>query len=206
MHEEHNETQKNDNDVSDEVLLDIDEEIEVSPKDPLAEELDQERKKASDFFDRLQRLQAEFENYRKRMDGLILDARKFAGEEILLKFLEIYDNILRALDVDFQKDPVAARNGIEAIEKQFEKILLTEDVRPIESLGKEFDPYYHHALNSKSDTGKPDGTILDEYQRGYMYKEKVLRPSIVCVNRHAPQPAEETENSETTTEQDENGE
>ncbi len=206
MHEEHNETQNNDNDVSDEVLLDIDEEIEESQKDPLAKELDQERKKASDFFDRLQRLQAEFENYRKRMDGLILDARKFAGEEILLKFLEIYDNILRALDVDFQKDPVAARNGIEAIEKQFEKILLTEDVRPIESLGKEFDPYYHHALNSKSDAGKPDGIILDEYQRGYMYKEKVLRPSIVCVNRHASQPAEETENSETTTEQDENGE
>ena len=112
MQEEHNETHTEGNGVSDEVLLDIEEDVEEIPQDTLA--LEQE--KSNDLFDRLQRLQAEFDNYRKRMDNRILEARKFATEEILLKFLDIYDNFIRALDVDFETDPTSAKQGIEAIQ------------------------------------------------------------------------------------------
>ena len=205
MHEEHNKTQNEDNDVSDEVLLDIEEDIELITPDPLAKKIDEECEKSKDLFDQLQRLQAEFENYRKRMDNRIFKARKFASEEILLKFLDIYDNLLRAQDMDFETDPISAKKGIDAIMQQFNKTLLAEEVRPIESIGKIFDPYYQHAVNRVSDLDKPDGVILEEYQRGYMLKEKVLRPAVVCVNRHETHSAQENDN-ESEIKTDESGE
>ena len=202
MQEEHNETQNEDNDVSDEVLLDIEVDVEETPQDPIA--LEQE--KSNDLFDRLQRLQAEFDNYRKRMDSRILEARKFAGEDILLKFLDIYDNFLRALDMDFETDPASAKKGIEAIQQQFDKTLLLEGISPIDSVGKIFDPYYQHAVNRVSDPDKPDGIILEEYQRGYMLNEKVLRPAVVSVNHHESQPTPNNDDNESETKLDENGE
>ncbi|MHA1136495.1 MAG: nucleotide exchange factor GrpE [Candidatus Thorarchaeota archaeon] len=202
MQEEHNETQSENNGKSDEVLLDIEEEIEEIPKDPLV--LEQE--KSDELVDRLQRLQAEFDNYRKRMDNRILESRKFASEEILLKFLDIYDNFLRALDMDFETDPTSAKKGIEAIQQQFDKTLLLEGVSPIDSVGKLFDPYYQHAVNRVNDPEKPDGIIVEEYQRGYMLKEKVLRPAVVSVNHHESQPTVENDDDESETQLDENGE
>ena len=206
MHEEHNNTQNEDNDVSDEVLFDIEEDVELITQDPLATKLDEECAKSKDLFDQLQRLQAEFENYRKRMDNRIFEARKFASEEILLKFLDIYDNLLRAQEMDFETDPVSAMKGIKAIMQQFDKTLHAEEVRPIESIGKVFDPYYQHAVNRVSDLDKPDGVILEEYQRGYMLKEKVLRPAVVCVNRHETHSTQENDDNESEIKIDENGE
>jgi len=206
MHEEHNKTQNKDNDVSDEVLLDIEEDVELITQDPLAKKFDEECEKSKDLFDQLQRLQAEFENYRKRMDNRIFEARKFASEEILLKFIDIYDNLLRAQDMDFETDPVSARKGIDAIMQQFNKTLLAEEVRPIESIGKVFDPYYQHAVNRVSDLDKPEGIILEEYQRGYMLKDKVLRPAVVCVNHHETHSAQENDDNESELKEDENGE
>jgi molecular chaperone GrpE len=170
-------------DLSDEDLEE-DDFIELSPDDPILSQLDEECEKTKDLIDRLQRLQAEFENYRKRMDTRFSEVAKFASEDILLKVLDVYDNILRALEMDFTEDPEEARNGIQAIQLQLGKMLTMEGVRPIESVGKEFDPYYQHAVQRVNDPEKPDGIILDEYQKGYMLKEKVLRPAVVCVNRH----------------------
>ncbi len=199
MQEEQNKTQNETHDESDEVLLDI-EEPEVA-KDPLLEE----QKKSNELLDRLQRLQAEFDNYRKRMDNHSLEVRKFASEEILLKVLDIYDNFLRALEMDFETDPASAKAGIKAIEQQFEKMLTIEGVRPIESVGTKFDPYYQHAVNRVNVPDKPDGIILEEYQRGYMFKEKVLRPAVVSVNHHIAEPTE-IEDNKSETKLDENGE
>ncbi len=181
-------------DFSDEDLEE-DDFIELSPDDPLLSQLDKECEKTKDLIDRLQRLQAEFENYRKRMDTRFSEATKFASEDIILKVLDVYDNILRALEMDFIEDPEAARNGIQAIQLQLDKMLSMEGVRPIESVGKEFDPYYQHAVQRVNDPEKPDGIILDEYQKGYMLKEKVLRPAVVCVNRHEDSMVE-TQNEE----------
>lgn len=206
MHEEHNNTQNEDNDVPDEVLLDNEEDVELITQDPLATKLDEECEKSKNLFDQLQRLQAEFDNYRKRMDNLIFEARKFASEEILLKFLDIYDNLLHAQTMDFETDPVSAKKGIEAIMQQFDKTLHTEEVRPIESIGKVFDPYYQNAVNRVSDLSKPDGIIIEEYQRGYMLKDKVLRPAVVSVNHHEIQSATENDDNESEIKEDENGE
>ncbi|MFX1485236.1 MAG: nucleotide exchange factor GrpE [Promethearchaeota archaeon] len=183
MHEEEKTDQDIEVDLSDEDIEDEDI-FEISPEDPLYSQLDEECEKSKELFEKLQRLQAEFDNYRKRMDARFSDVAKFASEDILLKVLDIYDNLLRALEMDFADDPKAAKNGINAIQRQFEKMLSLEGVRPIESVGKEFDPYYQHAVQKVYNHAKPDGVILEEFQRGYMLKEKVLRPAVVCVNRH----------------------
>jgi molecular chaperone GrpE len=206
MQEEQNKTQNENNDESDEVLLDIDDDVDETPLDPLAVKLDEERKKSDDLLDRLQRLQAEFDNYRKRMDNHLVESRKFASEEILLKFLDIFDNFRRALDMDFETDPDSAKKGIQAIQQQFDKLLQVEGVRPIESIGQIFDPYYQHAVNRVNDPEKPDGIILEEYQRGYMLREKVLRPAVVCVNVYGSQPISESDDNERETKSDKNGE
>ncbi len=189
-----------DDSTNDEDILDI------IPEDPLQRQYEVECEKSKELVDQLQRIQAEFDNFRKRMENRFEDITRFASEEIILKMLDVYDNLLRALAMDFAKNPEDAKSGIEAIQKQMDKILSNEGVRPIESLGKEFDPYYQNALNRISDIKKPNGIVLEEYQRGYMFKEKVLRPAIVCVNQHDSHSAEENKDNTNDRNSEERGE
>jgi molecular chaperone GrpE len=193
MSEKKKDPQESDIDVSDDGI-ESDEEIEITPESLLEKDLEKECQRSKELFERLQRLQAEFENYRKRMDARFTEATQFAGESILLKMLDVYDNLLRAVNIDFTKDPNAAKDGILAIRQQMDKILSQENVRPIESIGKDFDPYYQHAVGTRNDPKIPDGVVAEEYQVGYMLKEKVLRPAIVCVNRREA-PNNDTEES-----------
>ena len=169
------------------------ESIEAFPEKKSEQDLDKDEVQANDLLARLQRLQAEFENYKKRINGRFEEAAKFAREGVLLKLLEVYDNIERAMEVDFKKDPAAAKEGIGAIERQIKKILSLEDVRPIEPLNKKFDPYYQHAVSRTSNPDLPDGKVVEVYQKGYMLREKVLRPAMVRVNRHESPSASEIE-------------
>ena len=163
----------------------VDEDIvDIIPEDPLLNQYEDECKKSGELIDQLQRMQAEFDNFRKRMENRFEEITRFASEEIILRMLDVYDNLQRALEMDFTANPEDAKAGIAAIQKQMDKILTNEGVRPIESIGKEFDPYYQNALNRTCDMTKPDQIVLEEYQRGYMFKEKVLRPAIVCINQH----------------------
>ena len=149
------------------------------------------------------RLQAEFDNYRKRMNARYEEVTRFASEGVIMKFLDIVDNLERALMADFKSDPDAAKEGISAIHKQIEKILVYEQVRPIVSVGKEFDPYYQNAIQTITDESLPDGQIVQEFQKGYMIRDKVLRPAMVSVNRLVDadtQPAEEDQTEEFTNE------
>jgi molecular chaperone GrpE len=178
------EKQDSNQDESDEFRIengeDMVEAFELTPES----ELEIQTKKVAELADQLLRVQAEFDNYRKRMESRFMDAAKFASEGIILKVLEILDNIERAVEVDFSLDPKSAQKGVIAIEQQIRSLLTKENVRPIESLGKQFDPYYQHAVGTVTNDDKPDGVIVEVYQKGYMLKEKVLRPAMVCVNRH----------------------
>jgi molecular chaperone GrpE len=203
MHENDDKDQEFEVDLSEDEL---DEVAESSPEDSPQSQLDEECEESKDLFDRLQRLQAEFDNYRKRMDSRFSEAAKFASEDILLKVLDVYDNLLRSLEMDFTEDPEAAKKGISAIEQQLNKMLSMEGVRPIESLGHEFDPYYQHAVQKAHEPEKPDGVILEEYKRGYMLKEKVLRPAVVCVNRHEVSTVEKSNDEDNDNDSEKNGE
>ncbi|MHA1248110.1 MAG: nucleotide exchange factor GrpE [Candidatus Thorarchaeota archaeon] len=180
--------------------VDEDEEaFELVPED----ELEVQKMRAEELLGQLQRVQADFDNYRKRMDARFQEAAKYASESILLKVLEIYDNLERALQVDFEKNPKGAREGIAAIKTQMETLLRNEGVRPMDPLGKPFDPYYQHSVHKINDPEKPDGVVVEVYQQGYMLREKVLRPALVVVNRHeAPAEEEEQESKEKGSEED----
>ncbi len=180
--------------------VDTDEEevFELVPED----ELEVQRSRADELLDQLQRVQADFDNFRKRMNARFEDAARFASESILLKVLEVYDNLERALDADFETDPKAAKEGIVAIKQQMENLLRQEGVKPMDPLGKPFDPYYQHSVHKTNDPEKPDGVVVEVYQKGYMLHEKVLRPALVCVNRHETVEASTETSSDSTTTQE----
>ncbi|RDE14051.1 MAG: nucleotide exchange factor GrpE [Candidatus Thorarchaeota archaeon] len=201
MSEKENENHETDIDMSDEGL-DSEEAIEIIPENPDERNFAKECQRSKDLFDRLQRLQAEFDNYRKLMEMRFSEATKFASEGILLKMLDVYDNLLRALQIDFRKDTKGAEAGIRAIRQQMDKILADEGVRPIKSVGLPFDPYYQHSAGTRNDPKVPDGVVAEEYQSGYMLREKVLRPAIVCVNRHEAPDNDATESKSEKTHKD----
>ncbi|MFX0044488.1 MAG: nucleotide exchange factor GrpE [Candidatus Hermodarchaeota archaeon] len=184
MTEKKNDNQEAENEP---VVVDLESEdgkSEMAPIDELKAHLEESKLRADELQDKYQRLQAEFDNYKKMMQSRYSEVTKIASEGIILKMLDVYDNIERALEEGFKKDLKTAKEGIEAVGRQLFSLLEREGVRPIESLGKEFDPYYQNAVGTANDQDKPDGVIVDEYQKGYMIREKVLRPAMVVVNRH----------------------
>jgi len=201
MSEKENPNHEMEIDMSDEGL-DSEEVVEITPENPSERDLERECQRSRELFDRLQRLQAEFDNYRKRMELRFSEATKFASEGVLLKILDVYDNLLRALQMDFRKDTKGAEAGIRAIRQQMDKILTDEGVRPIKSVGLPFDPYYQHSAGTRNDPKVPDGVVAEEYQSGYMLREKVLRPAIVCVNRHEAPDNDAIENESEKTHKD----
>ncbi len=164
---------------------------------PIHDELESVEERADEYLRLLQHARADFENYRKRMESRIGEVTRAANDELILKMLDICDNLERAAMDDFAANPQAAKDGVEAILQQMNKLLASEEVRPIESLGKQYDPYYHSSVSRLADPDKPDGVVVEEYQRGYMIREKVLRPALVSVNRHESPALDQTDSEET---------
>lgn len=126
----------------------------------------------------LQRLQAEFENYEKRIDKEKEDFVKYAKHEMIAKILPILDSFELALkNCKIDKD---ALKGFELIFSQLYSTLEAEGLRPIEAFGKKFDPYKHEVLMQEI-SDKEEGLVLEELQKGYMLNDKVLRHSKVKV-------------------------
>ena len=146
----------------------------------------------STYVERLQRLQAEFENYRKRITREIRVAEERVSDREILVFLPLYDNLQRAFisfASDGDRDSLIA--GVEQIFAQFNQILDEKGVRQIEALGKMFDPALHDAvLSVVSEQDK--STILEEFSPGYVRTGRPLRPSKVAVSR-GPASAEKEE-------------
>ena len=147
----------------------------------LEESLEQEKEKSDDLLRRLQYLQADFENYRRRVEKEIGDVRKFSNERLLSDLLTVKDE----LDLAFSKARETKQNpvlleGVGMIQKRVQNILSKEGVERIPGTGSKFNPDYHEAaLRVVSD--EEEGTVLEEVRAGYMLKGRVLRPSIVKV-------------------------
>jgi molecular chaperone GrpE len=133
----------------------------------------------ADLTESLQRLQAEFENYKKQIDREKGEFVKYAKAELVYKLLPLLDTFEIALKNTSDKEKFV--KGIEIVYAQLFSTLETEGLRPIEALGKKFDPYFHEVmLKQKSD--KDDGVVLEELQKGYMLNNKVLRHSKVKIS------------------------
>ena len=135
--------------------------------------------------DALLRSQAELLNYRKRKDEETARILKYAEEDILKGFLPILDNFERAIEMDdnnFGDETSKFLEGFRMVYNQTRSLLEKFEVKEIECIGKEFDPTYAQAIQTESDDTVPSGTVLKVYQKGYMYKDKVLRTAMVIVN------------------------
>jgi len=158
--------------------------IESPLSSALAEsELQKLKVERDTLIDRLARLQAEFENARKRTAREQQDFRDYALADAIKTLLPILDSFERALQTS-SAEKSEFRGGIELIYKQLQDALLKLGLRPIPAKGEPFDPRLHEAIEMVDTTDAPDHQILEELQRGYKLKDRLLRPSMVKVARN----------------------
>ena len=138
--------------------------------------------KLKEAVEKYQRLFAEFDNFRKRTDKEKAARYDMGAKDVVEKILPVLDNFELALkNVPDDKEASAFAEGIEMIHKQFVKVLEDLGVTPIEAVGKEFDPNFHNAVMHVDDEEAGDNIVVEEFQKGYMYKDHVVRYSMVKV-------------------------
>jgi molecular chaperone GrpE len=142
-------------------------------------ELEQLRGERDQLLDRLARLQAEFENSRRREAKERQDARDYAVQGAVEPFLGVMDNFQLALKSQGSLEQLRA--GVDLILKQMEEALKGLNVQPVETVGTIFDPRVHEALGSIETTEHPDHQVLEEVRRGYKIRDKLLRPALVRI-------------------------
>jgi molecular chaperone GrpE len=168
-----------------------------APADLTKDEIVELKKKAEErdtYLDQLLRTKAEFMNYQKRMIKENESTSQFAVQSLILDFLPELDNFDRALKLaDNSKDFDKFVEGIKLIEEQLFKVLGKYGVKPIETVGKAFDPNLHEAVMEEENNEMPHHTIIDEFQRGFLLKERVIRPSKVKVSKRTVEGENEEE-------------
>jgi molecular chaperone GrpE len=150
----------------------------------LREKIEQSEKQLLDWNEKYLRLAADYDNYRKRTQKEISEIIKYAGENILRNFLPILDDLERALaNNKSAKAEDSLSQGLELIYKKFVKTMKDMEVTAIESLNTPFDPNYHHAIMVKEVEGTDSNIIVEEFEKGYVFKDHVLRHSKVVVSK-----------------------
>ena len=134
------------------------------------------------LLDRLARAQADFENARKRASREQQEYRDYALSEMVKSLLPVLDSFDRALQHETEASEF--RSGIELINKQLHDVLTKQGLRPIPAKGEPFDPHLHQAIEMVDTTAEQDHHVLDELQRGYKLKDRLLRPAMVRVARN----------------------
>lgn len=152
-------------------------EIEEPIVIPSDEAVKEENKKSEEYKELAQRIQAEFENFRKRNNDAVKIAKIDGNNEIILNIIPVIDNFERGLDVLDD----SARVGVELIYKQLKSVLTKYGVEEIPALGEEFDPLIHHAIAQCEAEEDNANKIVEVFQKGYKRKDKVLRPAMVKV-------------------------
>lgn len=162
------------------------------------EKLAQAEARAAEYLDGWQRAQAEFSNYRKRQEAERVQTTVLANATLLRKLLPIVDDLQRALAIlPASLSQMTWCEGVFLIKRKLDLVLESEGVKPIETGGKMFDPFYHEAVMVEEVSGYGEGQIVDEVQRGYMLGERMLRPALVRVARApAPQPEQVPDTAE----------
>jgi molecular chaperone GrpE len=148
--------------------MDIEAEPEAIPED-----------QPDDLEDRLLRLQAEFDNYRKFMDKAMSDGQKRAGERMVCEVLEVLDNLERALSATGDENHL--REGVQMVYAQMYDVLGRWGVTEVQAEGCVFDPYLHDAVERVEDTDEPNGTVVRVHQKGFSLNSNVIRHARVAV-------------------------
>ena len=156
----------------------------AAPAEPaagLAEAYEKAQAENRDLYDRLLRKQAELENFRKRTQKEKEDLRQHAAEGLIRSLLPTLDGFDRAFQHRDESVPAAFYQGLELIYRQLCDVLSRAGVEPIDTAGQLFDPHLHQAVETVSAPGRREHEIVEELQRGYKLRNKLLRPAIVKV-------------------------
>jgi molecular chaperone GrpE len=145
-------------------------------------ELQKVKAERDSLLDRLARAQAEFENARRRTVKEQQDFRDYAAADAIKPLLPVLDSFERALQVN--SDAADFRSGVELIYKQLLSALAKVSVQPIAAKGEPFDPHYHEAIEMVETSDAPDHQVIEELQRGYKIKDRLLRPAMVKVAKN----------------------
>jgi molecular chaperone GrpE len=151
-------------------------------------EYEQLKAERDQLVDRVARLQAEFENARKRAEREKAEYRDYAAASIVEQFLPVLDNFELALKATGSTEQL--RSGVELIVKQMEEVLRQMNVTAIPAVGEQFNPHHHEALGSVEREDLPDQHVAEEIRRGYKIREKLLRPAMVRVVSNPKQTVE----------------
>ncbi len=150
----------------------------------LRKALEEERKKSEEYLIRLKYLQADFENYQKRVKKEIDEAVRVEVEKLILKFLNVLDNLELALKAGKESsDKDALIKGVEITLKGLEEVLKEEGLTRIEAEGKPFNPAFHEAVENIQTDNLPENFVVEELRKGYILRGKVIRPSMVKVSK-----------------------
>lgn len=153
-----------------------------------AAELEKVKAERDQLLDRIARLQAEFENARKRSERDKLDFRDFTTGNVIEQFLPVIDNFDLALKSKGNADQL--RSGVELIIKQMQEVLQKMQVTPVPTIGEAFDPRVHEALGTVERDDIPDQHVAEEIRRGYRMRDRMLRPALVRVAHNPKQKSE----------------
>ena len=148
-------------------------------EEKLQAKIEEQKEEIDEKDDRIKRLMAEFENFKKRSDKERLGMYNSVMGDVVMKLLPVLDNLEKAVAAESKDEQY--KNGIEMVEKQFQDVLKANVVKEIESIGKPFDPSLHEAVSLVEDSNLGPKTIEEEYRKGYTIGDKVLRHSLVVV-------------------------
>jgi molecular chaperone GrpE len=151
----------------------------------LQQQLAEKTKEAQENYERLLRCAAEMENLKKRQEKERADLMQFANEKLCKELLPVLDNLERALEHGRQFEaPEAFMEGLDLVYQNFLKTLEKVGVTPIDSVGQQFDPAFHHAVMEEEAPELTDQTVTKELQKGYLMQTRLLRPAMVVVSRN----------------------
>ena len=165
----------------------LEEDEDEAPSGP--KNLKEAQAQIDELEDRLLRLTAEYDNFRKRAQREKNEARQFANQHLLEKQLPVLDNFEMALTAAKDADP-AIRDGVQMIYDQFVGVLKDAGVEPIDAEGEPFDPNIHEAISQQETTDVEEGTVVQQVQRGYKLNDRLVRPARVIVAK-APESVSE---------------
>jgi molecular chaperone GrpE len=148
-------------------------------------ELKKAKESSESSLNKIKYLMADFDNYRKQMEKQVASKAESIKAELLLKFLNIRDDYLRALSVARQSksEQIVVIEGLEGILKNIDSLLASEGVREIEAIGTPFDPNVHDAIAYSARDDLAENTVTAEIRKGYMLNDRVLRPSLVEISK-----------------------
>jgi molecular chaperone GrpE len=139
------------------------------------------QRERDDYYDRLLRKTAEFDNYRRRVERERREQADQAVVDLLQDLLLVVDDFDRALTVEAGEDAAAYRKGVELIHAKLQDLLRKRGITPIEAIGRDFDPNVHQAVSHESSPDHREGEVIGELRRGYMIGDRLLRPAMVKV-------------------------